>query len=71
MKDSLLNYDYIKNYITTNEGVEEVPYRWTHGATWMHLGDGLIIYTLINFFKLLIIWVNSSTVRCEGVPPPK
>ena len=49
MKDSLLNYDYIKNYITTNEGVEEVPYRWTHGATWMHLGDGLIILRTWEF----------------------
>ena len=28
-------------------------------------------FTEINFFKLLIIWVNSLTVRCEGVPPPK
>mgnify|MGYP001261710801 FL=1 len=47
---SILNYDYIKTHITTNNG-EEVPYRWSHGASDMHLGDGLIIYTLINFFK--------------------
>jgi len=59
MEDSILNYDYIKNYITTNAGEDEVPYRWTHGATWMHLGDGLIIYTLINFFKL-------KTLVCLG-----
>ena len=47
---SILDYDYIKTHITTNNG-EEVPYRWSHGASDMHLGDGLIIYTLINFFK--------------------
>ena len=48
MKDSLLNYDYITQYITTNKGVE-VPYRWSHGATDMHIGDGMIIYSLIYF----------------------
>ena len=58
MDNSLLNYDYIKGYITTNEG-EDVPYRWSHGATEQHLGDGLIIYTLINFFKL-------KTLVCLG-----
>ena len=58
MDNSLLNYDYIKGYITTNEG-EDVPYRWSRGATEQHLGDGLIIYTLINFFKL-------KTLVCLG-----
>jgi hypothetical protein len=58
MKNSILNYDYIVNYITTNEGAE-VPYRWSHGADYMHLGDGLIIYTLIHFFKL-------KTLVCLG-----
>ncbi len=58
MKNSLLNYEYIMNYITTNEG-EEVPYRWSHGATNMHLGDGLIIYTLVQFFKF-------KTLVCLG-----
>ena len=50
MGDSILNYDYIKTYITTNKG-EKVPYRWSHGATDMHLGDGMIIYSLIYFHK--------------------
>ena len=58
MKNSILNYDYIMNYITTNEG-EEVPYRWSHGADDMHLGDGLIIYTLVQFFKF-------KTLVCLG-----
>ena len=58
MKDSILNYEYIEKFITTNEG-EEVPYRWSHGATDKHLGDGLIIYTLVQFFKL-------KTLVCLG-----
>ena len=58
MKNSILNYDYIKEFITTNDG-KEVPYRWSHGATDKHLGDGLIIYTLVQFFKL-------KTLVCLG-----
>ena len=50
MGDSILNYDYIKTYITNNKG-EEVPYRWSHGADDMHLGDGMLIYSLIYFHK--------------------
>ena len=59
MKDSILNYEYIEKFITTNEGEEDVKYRWSHGATKKHLGDGLIIYTLINFYKL-------KTLVCLG-----
>ena len=51
-------YDYIKTHITTNNG-EEDPYRWSHGADDMHLGDGLIIYTLVQFFKF-------KTLVCLG-----
>ena len=58
MKDSILNYEYIEEFITTNLG-EDVKYRWSHGATKKHIGDGLIIYTLINFFKL-------KTLVCLG-----
>ena len=58
MKNTILNYEYIKEFITTNDG-EDVPYRWSHGASDKHLGDGLIIYTLINFFKL-------KTLVCLG-----
>tara|TARA_B100000085_G_scaffold225191_1_gene210653 strand:+ start:516 stop:1238 length:723 start_codon:yes stop_codon:yes gene_type:complete len=58
MKNSILNYDYIKEFITTNDG-KEVPYRWSHGATDKHLGDGLIIYTLVQFFKF-------KTLVCLG-----
>ena len=48
---TILNYDYIKKHITKNNGTEDVPYRWSHGATDKHLGDGILIYSLIQFFK--------------------
>ena len=47
---SILNKEYIRDYITSDLG-KEVPYRWTHGATDLHLGDGLVIYSLV---KILI-----------------
>ena len=48
---TILNHDYIKNSITKNNGKEDVPYRWSHGATDKHLGDGILIYSLIQFHK--------------------
>jgi hypothetical protein len=53
----LLNELLVKNYITNNHKLDEngnmilepVNYRWTHGATDLHLGDGLMIYSLIMF----------------------
>ncbi len=47
---SLLNKGYIEQYITTNEG-SPIKYRWTHGATQSHLGDGLIVYSLIQYMR--------------------
>ena len=46
----ITNQDFIKERITTNNG-ETVPYRWTHGATEEHLGDGLIVYSLIQHMR--------------------
>ena len=46
----LLNLDYIKLFLTNN-GDTPVPYRWTHGATDKHLGDGLLIYSFIQFMR--------------------
>ena len=48
---TILNYDYIKKHITTNNEKEDVLYRWSHGATNKHLGDGILIYSLIQFHK--------------------
>ena len=46
----ITNQPYIEKFITTNDG-ELVPYLWTHGATKSHLGDGLIIYSLIQHMR--------------------
>jgi hypothetical protein len=44
---TILNQEFIENYITTNNG-EQVPYLWTHGGTKFHMGDGLLVYSLIQ-----------------------
>jgi hypothetical protein len=46
----ITNQHYIENFITTNDGVD-VPYRWTHGATLKHLGDGLLVYSVIQHMR--------------------
>ena len=50
MKKSILNHEYIKQEITTNDG-EQFRYRWSHGATDKHMGDGMILYSMMYFFK--------------------
>ena len=50
MKTTILNHKYIEQEITTNAG-KEFRYRWSHGATDKHLGDGMILYSLMYFFK--------------------
>lgn len=59
----MLDLQYIYKFLTNNtqtlldnQGNEysdyfPVPYRWTHGATDFHLGDGLIIYSLIQYMR--------------------
>jgi hypothetical protein len=47
---TILNQEFIENNITTNDGVI-VPYLWTHGATKEHMGDGLIVYSLIQHMR--------------------
>ena len=46
----LVNKEYIKKFLTNND-TEPVSYRWTHGATDEHLGDGLLIYSIIQFMR--------------------
>lgn len=56
---SLINLDLVNDYITNNYHFDDdnnfirtpVPYRWSHGATDLHLGDGLMIYSLIQFIR--------------------
>lgn len=43
----ITNSDFIKQFITNN-GDNPVPYRWTHGATDFHIGDGIVVYALIQ-----------------------
>lgn len=58
----LFNKEYIKQYLTNNHTIDEngdmilesVKYRWTHGATDLHLGDGLLVYSFIQFIKAKI-----------------
>lgn len=50
IEESILNYNYIYQNITTDAG-NTVPYRWSHGATDLHLGDGLLIYALIQYMR--------------------
>src|SRR6056300_635705 len=59
----ILNKDFINTHITVDkEEVEQpngtklltykpVPYRWTHGATDNHMGDGLLIYSIIQLMR--------------------
>jgi hypothetical protein len=55
----LQDLQYIKNTLTNNIEFNEyqeqedapVPYRWSHGATDLHLGDGLIVYSLIQYMR--------------------
>lgn len=47
---SIVDLNYIKHNITTNAGVP-LEYRWTHGATEEHLGDGLLVYSIIQMMR--------------------
>lgn len=59
----VLDREFVRQFLTNNpyekvEGDGEtykyfspVPYRWTHGATDYHLGDGLLIYSIIQLMR--------------------
>lgn len=59
LDEMIINKDFVKTKITNNveydeigeEVLRSVPYRWSHGATDDHLGDGLIIYSLIQYMR--------------------
>lgn len=62
----LIDKDYIYTHLSNNkrEQLEQdgqvhfhfdpVPYRWTHGATDFHLGDGMLIYSIIQLMRYKI-----------------
>lgn len=61
VKDFFTNNNEIKTDVNGNEFIEHIPvkYRWTHGATDLHLGDGLLIYSIIQFMR-------AKTIVCLG-----
>lgn len=60
---TLFNLDFLRENLTNNQVPKKdvngnvyhehvpVPYRWTHGATDLTLGDGLLIYSIIHFMR--------------------
>jgi len=60
---SILNYNLVKEYLTNNFTIKKdvngkeykeltpLKYRWTHGATDKHLGDGLLVYSVIQYMR--------------------
>ena len=46
----ITNQDFITGNITSNNG-KPVPYLWTHGATNEHMGDGLMVYSIIQHMR--------------------
>ena len=60
--ESLINLNRVNEFITNNTHLDEngnkihtpVNYRWTHGATDLHMGDGLLIYSFIQFIRAKI-----------------
>ena len=50
MDEMITNQNYIEKNITTNDG-KPVPYLWTHGATEKHLGDGIVVYSIVQHMR--------------------
>ena len=60
---SILNSKFIKDFITHNLDTKKdvngkkyeehtpISYRWTHGATDLTLGDGLLVYSAIHYLR--------------------
>lgn len=64
---SIINQEFIYSNITNNQISKKdingkdyiefvpVPYRWTHGATDNHLGDGLLLYSIIQMMRYKVL----------------
>jgi len=57
---SIVDSNFIKKMISNNHKIDEetgdityepLKYRWTHGATDYHLGDGLLVYSIIQMMR--------------------
>lgn len=44
---SILDSEFIQRNITTDDG-DPVAYLWSHGATGSHLGDGMMVYAIVQ-----------------------
>jgi hypothetical protein len=53
LDEMITNEEFIKKNITNN-GDEPVPYRWTHGATDLHMGDGIMVYSIVQHMRAKI-----------------
>ena len=57
--ESLINLNRVNEFITNNTHLDEngnkvhtpVNYRWTHGATDLHMGDGIVVYSMIQHMR--------------------
>ena len=59
----VIDKEFSRQFLTNNPSIEKdvngkdikvfnpVSYRWTHGATNFHLGDGLLIYSIIQLMR--------------------
>jgi hypothetical protein len=56
---TILNTKLIQNTITNNGKEGPVPYRWSHGANDIEMGDGLLVYSFIQF-------IRAKTCVCIG-----
>jgi hypothetical protein len=50
LDEMITNEEFIKKNITNNDD-QPVPYRWTHGATDLHMGDGIVVYSIIQHMR--------------------
>jgi len=60
---SIVDKNFVFDKITNNQVYKKAPngeiiidhervkYAWTHGATKFHLGDGLLIYAIIQYMR--------------------
>jgi hypothetical protein len=46
----ITNDEYVRKNITNNDD-QPVPYRWTHGATDTHMGDGIVVYSIVQHMR--------------------
>jgi hypothetical protein len=50
LDEMITNEEYIRKNITNNDD-QPVPYRWTHGATDLHMGDGVVVYSIVQYMR--------------------